>query len=112
MIEIQLTKLQFAKVSTTDLLAHTKIWPHHENPGGAGGARWPRRVSAAASLGHFSAPLSVAILVSLLIHGESSTGQQEPGVMCKKASWAGPTTATALVTGGAWMVQSLSWDKT
>ncbi len=109
----QLTKLQFTKVSTADLLAHTKIWPHHENPRGAGGARWSGRVSAATSLGNFSGPCGpLAIFVSLLIHGESSTGQWEPGVMYKKASWAGPTTATALVTGSACMAQSLSWDTT
>ena len=32
--------------------------------------------------------------------------------MYNKASWAGPTAATALVTGGAWRAQPLSWDST
>lgn len=38
----------------------------------------------------------------------AGAGQQEPGGMNAEASWAGPSAATAPVTGGAWTAQSLS----
>lgn len=70
-------------------------------------------MSAAASLGNFGAPGGpLAIFFSLLIHSVSSTGQCTPRVMYEKASWAGPTTATARVTGSTWAAQSGSSDKT
>lgn len=88
----QLTELQFTKVSTADLLPHTKIWPNHENPRGAGGAGRSRWVSTAAALGNLSRPGGpLAIFVSLLLHGVSGAGQWKPGVMSNEASWAGPT---------------------
>lgn len=108
-VKTQLTELQFTKVSTADLLAHAEVGPHHENPGRAGGTRGPRRVSAAVALGHLGAPGGpLAVFVPGLIHGASSSGHREPGVMHKKASWAGPTAATAPLTAGAWMARSRS----
>lgn len=111
-IQTPLTELQFPKVSTTDLLPHTKIRSHHENAGGVRGAG--RSVSAPVSLVSFGASSRpLAIFLSLLIHGVPqhwSAGASSDAQ--KKASWAVPTAAaTALVTGGTWMAQSLSWAR-